>query len=223
MSLPSLIGFLGSHGGINTAEAVAIYARRMCELCNSVLILDFHSGNGDNPDLAALFQAENEPGLADVLMAQKPLLECIQPIQPGLDLSPGAWGLDLLPGDLNKSIELLVHQIAQTGNRWNQVLFDLGTSANRLTNGLWKELDQAVIVTTNENEAILNAYATIKIHASLDNNVRIALIVVPSHSPNVSLEQAQERLTDACQRFLGIELVDPTRRLCTHRDEVSPS
>ncbi len=85
----------------------------------------------------------------------------------------------------------------------------MGSSANRLTNVLWPQLDQAVVVTTNENEAILNAYATIKIHATLDNTVRIALIVVPSSSPNVSIEEAQRRLGNACRQFLGIELFDP--------------
>ena len=85
------------------------------------------------------------------------------------------------------------------------VVIDAGSRPDPLARQLWQAADRVLLVTTVETAAIMDAYAAIKLLSDPARSASIALVV--NRSPAESLaEEAQQRLAQACRRFLGLPL-----------------
>ena len=84
-------------------------------------------------------------------------------------------------------------------------MIDAGSRPDPLARQLWQAADRVLLVTTVETAAIMDAYASIKLLNDPTRSASIALLV--NRSPQESMaDEAQQRLAQACRRFLGLPL-----------------
>jgi len=90
------------------------------------------------------------------------------------------------------------------------VVVDAGNGVGPLARQLWESADLILLVTTPEPAAVMDAYASIKLLASpggVTPGGRLPIHTLVNRSPNRSIaRQVHARLSQACLRFLGIEI-----------------
>jgi flagellar biosynthesis protein FlhG len=98
----------------------------------------------------------------------------------------------------------LVAALRALGSEYDLMVVDTGSGLSRTARRLWLRAHLALLVTTGDDAAVMDAYAAVKLHvmgardASCDN-LRVLVNQVESER---AAADAVRRLTNCCQRFL---------------------
>jgi flagellar biosynthesis protein FlhG len=84
-------------------------------------------------------------------------------------------------------------------------IIDAGCRPDACARRLWRTADRVLLVTGVESAAIMNAYASIKVLHDPARNLPIG-VLVNRPAGEASVDEAQQRLIQACRRFLGLSL-----------------
>jgi flagellar biosynthesis protein FlhG len=85
------------------------------------------------------------------------------------------------------------------------VLFDTGSGGTPWSRALWQHAAMALVVTTPDDVAVLDTYATVKRIAPATGQPDIRVLVNQCDDAATATD-VERRLADACRRFLGLTI-----------------
>jgi flagellar biosynthesis protein FlhG len=98
-----------------------------------------------------------------------------------------------------------VSQLRDLAPHAEVVVVDVGPGREPLAASLWHAADAIVVVTTGESLAIMDAYAAIKALARHDAGPPLHIMVNQTSESQAALD-VQDRIAEACRRFLGVAI-----------------
>lgn len=197
-----LIVLSGAKGGVGTTTLAVNLAAAMARHGIRTLLVDLDLLRGD---VATMCGLEERANLADVLTANKPLDEAVQLGPGGMRVLPGCWA----PGEQHlfrqELHDRLVRKLKTYGRMAECVVVDAGNGPTQISRSFWREAHRAVIVTTPDSVALMDAYATIKALIDSRNRPTVQLVVNQAAS-EVQAMEVHQRLAASCRRFLGLNV-----------------
>lgn len=199
---PKLLTIASGKGGVGTTTiALNVAAALSANGFRTVLVdADFRGG-----DVQQLCQLQSLYSVADVLAGRRSVHEVLASGPGGLQILPGIWALGE-PADCSEAAQQrLLKELRGLGEHVDYVVIDAGAGLNRTARLFWQAADQVLLVTTPDPVAVMDSYAAIKVLLGGKYNVRVETIV--NKSPDAeTASDVQQRLAQACRRFLAREL-----------------
>ncbi|MEI8375339.1 MAG: AAA family ATPase [Planctomycetota bacterium] len=197
---PRRIVVFGGKGGVGTTTIAVNLAVALAQQAQHSLLCD---AAGD--DVALQCRIEPRHTLADVLGGNRTLAQILHSGPAGVQILPGTRELVRWHETSEHAWNRLMSQLPSLSPRPEVVVIDAGSRPDSLARQLWHAADRVLLVTTVETAAIMDAYALIKLLTDPTRLASIALVV--NRSPKESMaDEAQQRLAQACRRFLSLSL-----------------
>ena len=200
---PHRVVVAGGKGGVGVTTIAVRVAVRLAQMGRRTLLVD---ANVHQPDIGAVCQIDGNESLADVLSGWRTLSETIQPGPAGIHVLPGTWAPDCPIDVSSANVARLISELDRFGNHVDVVIVDVGSGAHVALNAFWQTADQILLVTTPDSVSVMDTYATIKMQRMHGEGIPV-ITVVNRVDGNDDADEIHQRLRQACQRFLGIELL----------------
>jgi flagellar biosynthesis protein FlhG len=203
---PRRIVVFGGKGGVGTTTIAVNLAVALAQQAQPSLLCDAAGG-----DVALHCRLEPQHTLADALAGTRTLAQVLQPGPAGVQILPGAQELVRWNETAEHAWNRLMAQLPSLLPRPEVVVVDAGSRPDALARQLWQSADRVLLVTSVETAAIMDAYTSIKLLTDPDPEYRVprsaSIALVVNRAPRASMaDEAQQRLSLACRRFLGLPL-----------------
>lgn len=230
---PKLIAVAGGKTEVGTTTVAVNLAVALVAQGSRVVLVDADADGPDVAELCHMPVATNhvatrfspddfahENRLANLPAVSKPLRESLRPGPLGVELLVSAntggantgganTGGAITSGPMTSGTAAgpnrLIDQLKQLGDRTDIVILDVGNTLDRASHRIWQIADEVILVTTPEDAAIMDAYATIKNFLGSASTTKLR-VVVNRVTDIEAARDAGRRLSQACQRFLGRDL-----------------
>jgi flagellar biosynthesis protein FlhG len=197
---PRLLLLVGGKGGVGTTTLAVNLAVALAQ-CGKRTVLADADPHGGNVALAC--GLDEQRNLADVIAGRRRLVEVLQPGPGGIHVAAGAWGLDFQAEGASPHGHAWIDQLPELAPQADVVLLDGGNAPSRTVDRLQQLADLALVVTTPETAAIVNAYARMKVLAQ--GNSRLPLQCWVNHCADAqTARQVLDRILQASIRFLSL-------------------
>lgn len=199
---PRLLVLSGAKGGVGTTTAAVNLAVALADHGARVVLVDADLQRADVTTLCGL---HDHQGTHDVLASRRDIHEVLLRGPAGIQIVPGIWAPGAGGGYSEKNQHRLLRQLRALGRHAEWVLVDIGHGAPEVASRFWQAADDVLLVTTPDNVAVMDAYATLK--SLLSENIRPALrlLVNRAGDPGEAAD-VHRRLDQSCRRFLGREI-----------------
>ena len=192
----------GGKGGVGTTTVAVNLAVAASQQGVRTVLVD---ADPDAPDVQILCRLRQRHTISDVLRGRRTLGEALQPGPGGVMILPGAWAT----ADLADASELrqtkLIEQFSGLGNRADLVVLDGGNGLHPWTRRLWHTCHELVLVSSPDNNVVLDTYAAMKVALDPARPPRVHLLV-NSSSGEAEAAEVHARIRRSCLRFLGFDL-----------------
>jgi len=207
-SLPPTIVVAGAKGGVGTTTVALNLAVALSHGGRRTLLVDA-APNADAAELADM-DTSCGPCLADVLAGDAAAADALRPGPAGVLLLANRADADEHASRAARTMDRLLFHLSSLATSADVLVIDSGSGMNAATRRLWQHADLVLLVTTPDDVAVMDAYATIKI--ALAHEALSALRVVTNQCDSARLAtDVQQRLATACRRFLAYELPSAPR------------
>jgi MinD-like ATPase involved in chromosome partitioning or flagellar assembly len=105
-------------------------------------------------------------------------------------------------GDWRRQQQQLLAKLKTLGGLADVAIVDAGSGVTPWARRFWRQARLALVVTTPDDRAIMHCYATLKLAASIDSDAEVRIVVNRCDRPLTGVG-VHQRLSSACQRFLG--------------------
>jgi len=132
----------------------------------------------------------------------------------GEALLPGPAGVSVLAGRIaspcssdrsSRSAERLLSRLRPLAARADAMIIDTGNGESPWSTTFWQHAGLALLVTTPDDVAVLDAYATIKRIGPGSDSADVRVLLNQCDDDAVAAD-AERRIVDACRRFLGLTI-----------------
>ncbi len=161
-------------------------------------------GNPQRAGVAAQCALADEPNIGDVLAGLRSLHEAMQSGPAGIQVLPGQWDGKNIAAWTPRALERLLTELRGLGQYTDVVLIDVGATIDVVSRHFWRSADEIVLVTSPDNVAVMDAYASVKSHCDDGKSTRIATLVNQAMDA-LTAQDAHARLQRACHRFLSVD------------------
>jgi flagellar biosynthesis protein FlhG len=193
---------ISGKGGVGTTTLAVNLAVALARRSRRTVLADAAQNGGD---AVRLCRVPERFTVADVLAGRQSARDALQPGPGGIEVLPGAWGLNHA-GEFPPAVQdRFVDELRALGEPSDWVVVDAGSGANRMVQRLWQAAECILLVTTGDAAAVMNAYAAVKV-LSPDNNVSTIRSVVNMAADEAAAAEIHLRLARACLRFLGVRV-----------------
>lgn len=200
---PGLIVVAGGQSGVGCTTIAVNLAVALAARGQRTVLVDADCDGGGVAQQCGLDDHYTHT-VADVLSGRRTIGEVLQAGPGSVRVLPGVWGLEKLSDYPVAAGGRLLSQLAMLGSHTDLVLLDVGHGIHGLAPSLWQAADLVLAVTTPEAEAVMDTYASIKLHGSeLRASVGAVVNMVPTSEVAASVHA---RLARVCHRFLGLKL-----------------
>ncbi len=198
---PRMVLVAGAKREVGTTTVALNLAVAMAQRGVRVVLVDADARGGD---LASLCRLGNAHSLADVLAGRATVAESLQPGPGGIQVLAGIWALERVSDYPPEACESALGQFETLTDLADWVLIDAGQAAGPMVARLAPAADLMLLVTTADDDSVMEAYAAIKTRcARTPSAMPVTLVNAVSRPGNG--DDVHGRLARACRRFLGFE------------------
>lgn len=197
---PKLIVVSSGKGGVGTTTVAVNLAVALSLAGQRTALID---ADLNRADVADYCHVEESLSVADVLAGRRNLAEVLQRGPAGVHVARGAWGSSEMANCSPDAQERLLHELHGLGTSMDVAVLDTGSGLNRIVRRFWRSADLLLLVAAPEAQAIMDTYAAIKVLISADFAAPIRSFVNLA-ADEVAADAVHQRLSEACQRFLGL-------------------
>lgn len=189
----------GCKGGVGTTTLVVNLAMAMRKQRKRVLIVDANPARGD---IATMLRLNASSDLDDVTEGRQSLRQVLLEGPLGVQVVPGGGVRD---GAVGAKVLQLVRQLDAVSHHFDWIFIDAGC-CSAMAEFLWPTSDRAIVVGTPDFVSITDAYALIKSMCRKRVAAQVAAVINRGRDVQAT-EEAWQRLSESCRRFLQLELV----------------
>jgi flagellar biosynthesis protein FlhG len=203
-ALPPTIVVTGGKGGVGATTVAINLAATLAQHGRRTVLVDA----APNADAAHLVGIDVERGhtLEDVLAGSLEAADALSIGPAGITLLAGQWASAGSPDRSPKSLDRLLEQLHPLCELADALVIDAGSGVTNWTRGLWQEAEMVLVVTTPDDVAVMDTYATIKrciaANENTDENIDVRVLVNACQDAATATD-VQSRLSASCRRFLG--------------------
>jgi len=203
---PKLLVVGGGRAGVGTTTIAVNLAVVLAQQRRRTLLADAATEG----TAAVLSRVEAGGALADAVAERRTVRDALEPGPEGLDVLLAARALGKNSEPPGATPERLAGELRIPDSEAEYVVVDGGNGVGSRVRQLWEAADVVLLVTTPEPASVMDAYASIKLlacprGAAPDASLPVHTLV--NKSPRRSIaRQVHARLSQACLRFLGIEV-----------------
>lgn len=202
-----LVAVAGGRTGVGATTVAVNFAAELARQGQRTLLVDADLEGGD---IAARLGLADESchavlGVAEVLTARRKVREVLRDGPFGLSIVPGVCRVEQGDAWTEAAQDRLVRALRDLDGEADVVVLDAGRGTTCAGHRLCDTADETLIVTTTEDEALMDAYATIKATHEHGHGKPIRVLFNRVHS-EAEAHSARERLEHTCRRFLGTTL-----------------
>lgn len=195
---PRVIAITSGKGGVGKSMIALNLSLALCALGKRVLLLDADTNLG-NLDL--LLGLAPKFRLGHVLRGERSIEEVLVSPAPRLELLPGSSGDLNYPHTNPDAQQALIAGLKSLEDRSDYVIIDTAAGLSREIVGYAIHADEAVVVTTPEPTAVMDAYAMIKVVHLTKPSLSIKVVMNAVREPAEG-DDAAGKLIVAVNRFL---------------------
>lgn len=198
-ALPPTIVVTGGKGGVGATTVAVNLAAELVHGGRRAVLVDA----APHADSAQLLGVEIPRGesLDDVLISACSAVDALRNGPEGISLLAGRWAAEAAVDRSPRACDRLVDHLQTLGPHADALVIDSGSGFTTWTRQLWQRADLVLLVTTPEDDAVMDSYATIK--HSLTESVGDLRILVNQADDTAIAVDVQSRLAAASRRFLG--------------------
>jgi flagellar biosynthesis protein FlhG len=197
-----LVVVAGGKPGVGTTTIAVNLAVALARQGRRAVLVDADLDHAGEP----IVQTPNSRGsVVDVLNGRYSVHEVLERGPSGIQVLCGMGDAKPSTPWSSTAQARFVAQLRDLAPHAEVVVVDLGHTREPLAASLWHAADAIVVVTTSESTAIMDAYAAIKSLARHDAGPPLH-IVVNQIAESVAAGDVQDRITEACRRFLGVAI-----------------
>ncbi len=198
---PRVVLIGGGKRGVGTTTMAMNLAVAMGQRGLRTVLVDADSRGGD---LAGLCRLSAAPSLADVLAGRSAVADALQAGPGGIHMLAGMGTLERVSDYPPAACDRVLGQLRALTDIADWVLIDTGLPCGTPTIRMWHAADLTVLVTTAEDDSVMDAYAAIKTLYSSKPSGPLATLINAVHD-SADGEGVHARLARACRRFLAFE------------------
>ncbi len=188
----------GGKGGVGTTTVAVNLAVAMAAQGHRTVLVDANLNQGG---VARLCPLQSRDTIAAVLAARRNVHEVLQNGPCGLQILPGLGAFDQPPDASPSAQERLIHQLLGLGQFADVMVLDAGSGLTHVVRRFWRMADLVLLVTTPEPDAIMDAYAAIKVLPEPGAQLRLRTLI--NLATDEAAARVHERLQTVSDRFLG--------------------
>lgn len=211
-----LVAVSGCRAGVGATTVAVNVAAAIADRGTRVLVVDADYSRPNLSEVAGL-RSSCEYTLADAVAGKCKLADVVVKGPGGMMVVVAGGRGGLRSGSANRDgsrlresrksdpswdRQLLASLRALRGN-FDVMIVDTGAGLSRTARRLWLRAQLAMLVTTSDDAAVMDAYAAVKLHVmgARDASCANLRVLVNQATPRAA-EDAHRRLTNCCQRFL---------------------
>ena len=199
---PKLVVLCGGKGGVGVTTLGVNLAVALAHQAARVVLVD---ADLYRADVALLCGIEETSSVAHLLSGGLDIHEILERGPAGIQVVPGVWAPQQ-PAELGEGAQRrLVAQLCLLGRHADVVIIDTGSGTGESLRRFWQAADEVLLVTTPDDVAVMDAYASIKTRLPAQNRPRMRLIVNRASAPQQAAD-VHRRLHQSCRRFLDAEV-----------------
>lgn len=157
-----VVAVTSGKGGVGKTNVSVNLAIAMAQLGKRVVLVDLDLGLA-NADI--LLDMTPRYNLSSVIFGRKTIEEVMMPAVGGIQVVPGACGIDRLANLDDAERAVLLSSFETLQRKADFLVFDTGAGISRNTTTFLSAADDIIVVTMPEPTAIVDAYAVIKMIA----------------------------------------------------------
>jgi flagellar biosynthesis protein FlhG len=190
-----IIAVSGAAPGLGATTLACRLARELTRLGKHIVLIDADLAE---PSVADKFNTRPSGTLADVLTGARRAVEVLAPADDGVRVVAGAC--ETAPLDA-AALDRLAGEVAALARQADAILIDAGSGMNPWIDRLWQLAQQVLLVAQPESQALMGAYAAVKLaqHDRLAGKLRLA---VARCDDLADAERVHAAFAAACARFL---------------------
>jgi flagellar biosynthesis protein FlhG len=197
-----VIAVTSGKGGVGKTSFSLNLAVVMASENKRVLVIDGDMGLANVGIMAGLVVKKN---IAHYIAGQAVLQEIIIPGPGGIDILPGASGIQEL-ADLPEQVQSsIMNELNILAMEYDVVIIDTGAGINKNNLAFASIADDIIVVTLPEDIAITDAYSSIKTFSKKDFKADIHLVVNRVDNP-AEAHSVIERITLVTSNFLSLKM-----------------
>jgi flagellar biosynthesis protein FlhG len=198
---PQKLIVCGGKGGVGATTIAVNLSVALARLGARVVLVD---ADMNRADVAALCQLDARHTVADVLSGRRTVHEVLHRGPAGIQVLPGLWSATGVPDCSPAAQDRLLGELDRLGRHADQVVLDVGSGLNHVVRRFWQVADRALLLTTPDRIAVMDAYAAIKVLTAGRNDLPVELIVNQADAGHAA--EVYQRINQACARFLNREI-----------------
>ncbi len=199
---PPLVAVTGGKGGVGATTVAVNLAAALAERGQRVVLVDAARPRGDLADVVGI-AATFERSLGDVLAGRCAAADALVPGPAGTLLLADGWAPDAPPDWSPAAEERLLAELATLGGWADVLVVDTDSGLTPWTARLWQRARLALVVTSVDDVAVMDSYATIKLGtAAMAAETDVRVVVNRCDSERKAAEVCG-RIGNVCRRFLG--------------------
>ncbi len=192
---------MSGKGGVGKTNITLNLAYALHQMSYPTMLMDCDMGLAN---LDVLLNITPEGNIQDALLGNSELKDVLHPLKDGLDILPAASGVPELVELDSDQRGLLLKRLEPMLEKYQYVFLDLGAGITDMVQSFATMAALRIVVVTPEPTSLTDSYALMKVlHGN--HNVRDFMVIVNQVESKKEEKQTFERLSTACQKFLGIE------------------